>query len=51
MELNALSIKKEPDTEKNGGEDEIRTHGTIASSHAFQAGAFNHSATSPQLKM
>ena len=30
-----------------GGEDEIRTHGTIAGTHAFQACAFNHSATSP----
>ena len=32
-----------------GGEDEIRTHGTIARTHAFQACAFNHSATSPRL--
>ncbi len=32
---------------KFGGEDEIRTHGTIARTHAFQACAFNHSATSP----
>ena len=31
----------------NGGEDGIRTHERIASLHAFQACAFNHSATSP----
>jgi hypothetical protein len=31
----------------NGGENGIRTHERIASLHAFQACAFNHSATSP----
>ena len=31
----------------NGGEGEIRTHGTDESTHAFQACALNHSATSP----
>ncbi len=31
-----------------GGEDEIRTHGTIARTHAFQACSFNHSDTSPR---
>ena len=30
-----------------GGERGIRTLGSIATTHAFQAGAFNHSATSP----
>ncbi len=30
-----------------GGENEIRTRGTIARTHAFQACAFNHSAISP----
>ena len=32
---------------KNGGEGGIRTLVTLASNHAFQACAFNHSATSP----
>ena len=32
---------------KNGGEKGIRTLDTIARIHAFQACAFNHSATSP----
>ena len=31
----------------NGGENGIRTHERINSLHAFQACAFNHSATSP----
>ena len=30
-----------------GGENGIRTHERVASLHAFQACAFNHSATSP----
>jgi hypothetical protein len=33
----------------NGGEDEIRTHDTCYSIAAFQATAFNRSATSPQV--
>ena len=32
-----------------GGERGIRTLESIATLHAFQAGAFNHSATSPKL--
>ena len=32
---------------KFGGESEIRTHGSISTTHAFQACALNHSATSP----
>ena len=32
---------------KYGGEEGIRTLVTIARKHAFQAGALNHSATSP----
>ena len=32
----------------DGGENGIRTHERIASLHAFQACAFNHSATSPK---
>ena len=31
----------------NGGERGIRTLDSVATIHAFQAGAFNHSATSP----
>ena len=31
-----------------GGESGIRTHGTISRTHAFQACAFDHSATSPR---
>ena len=31
-----------------GGEGEIRTRGTLSSTSAFEAGAFNHSATSPR---
>ena len=34
---------------KNGGEGEIRTLETLAHPHAFQACAFDHSATSPKL--
>ena len=33
----------------DGGENGIRTHERIAPLHAFQACAFNHSATSPKL--
>jgi hypothetical protein len=33
--------------EDSGGEKEIRTLDTFYSIHAFQASAFNHSATSP----
>tara|TARA_Y100000590_G_scaffold40680_1_gene43428 strand:+ start:1304 stop:1450 length:147 start_codon:yes stop_codon:yes gene_type:complete len=32
----------------NGGESGIRTHGTIARTHTFQACALNHSAISPK---
>lgn len=31
----------------SGGEEEIRTPGTVARTHAFQACQFNHSCTSP----
>ena len=30
-----------------GGEGEIRTPGSLSATSAFEAGAFNHSATSP----
>ena len=33
--------------DRNGGEGEIRTPGSLSASSAFEAGAFNHSATSP----
>ncbi len=33
----------------HGGENGIRTHDTVSRIHAFQACAFNHSATSPNL--
>ena len=33
----------------NGGQGGIRTRGDIAASHAFQACAFDHSATCPQV--
>ena len=32
---------------ENGGENGIRTHERVSPLHAFQACAFNHSATSP----
>ena len=35
------------ETEKNGGETGIRTLETVPRLHAFQACAFDHSATSP----
>lgn len=35
-------------THGDGGESGIRTHETLASLHAFQACAFNHSAISPR---
>lgn len=31
----------------DGGEGEIRTPGSLSATSAFEAGAFNHSATSP----
>ena len=34
---------------KNGGEGEIRTHGTASRSVDFESTAFDHSATSPRL--
>jgi hypothetical protein len=34
---------------KDGGEGGIRTHGTLSRTHAFQACALNHSATSPSV--
>jgi hypothetical protein len=34
----------------NGGESGIRTRGTIACTHAFQACAFDHSAISPHIE-
>ena len=34
-----------------GGEEGIRTLVTIAREHAFQAGALNHSATSPGMRI
>ena len=33
----------------NGGEDGIRTHGTVAGTRAFQARRIGHSRTSPHL--
>ena len=38
-----------PNGAKDGGEGGIRTPGTLASSRAFQARAFDHSATSPEV--
>ncbi len=38
---------REKTPKKNGGEGGIRTPVTLSSNHAFQACAFNHSATSP----
>lgn len=35
----------------SGGDERIRTSDTLASIHAFQACAFNHSATSPYLDL
>jgi hypothetical protein len=34
-----------------GGEGEIRTHETLSGSPVFKTGAFNHSATSPQMTL
>ena len=34
-----------------GGENGIRTHDRVSSIHAFQACAFNHSATSPKIHL
>ena len=34
----------------NGGEGGIRTHGNVAGTPHFECGAFDHSATSPQIK-
>ena len=35
----------------NGGEKGIRTLDTVARIHAFQACAFDHSATSPRIRV
>ena len=35
----------------NGGEKGIRTLETVARLHAFQACAFDHSATSPRIRV
>jgi hypothetical protein len=37
-----------PDPQKNGGEGGIRTPDTVSRTLAFEASAFNHSATSPR---
>ena len=42
--LTLILFKK---NKKNGGENGIRTHERVSPLHAFQACAFNHSATSP----
>jgi hypothetical protein len=36
---------------KNGGRSGIRTHDTVTRIHAFQACAFNHSATRPRRRI
>ena len=45
------SLQIQPKTQKFkiGGKDGIRTRGAIADSHAFQACAFDHSATFPRI--
>ena len=40
-------LSTEIDADITGGEGEIRTRETLSRPHAFQACAFNHSATSP----
>lgn len=46
--LNIISIKPvKVNSRYCGGEEGIRTLGTVTRTHAFQACAFNHSATSP----
>ncbi len=47
LRTGSLVGKAQGKTEENGGEGGIRTLVTLASNHAFQACAFNHSATSP----
>tara|TARA_B100000902_G_scaffold51760_1_gene58475 strand:- start:1314 stop:1445 length:132 start_codon:yes stop_codon:yes gene_type:complete len=42
-----MQISLEKQYKIDGGENGIRTHERIAPLHAFQACAFNHSATSP----
>jgi hypothetical protein len=44
----SFRISSEILKQENGGGDEIRTHGTVSRTPAFQASAFNHSATPPQ---
>ena len=41
-------FKREKTCKIYGGEGEIRTRGTLSGTSAFEAGAFNHSATSPR---
>ena len=45
--LNSISYKKSNKIVQNGGEGGIRTPDTREGTHAFQACALNHSATSP----
>ena len=48
--LNSISYKKLNKIAQNGGEGGIRTPDTREGTHAFQACALNHSATSPAAK-
>jgi hypothetical protein len=47
--LSDLKTMKFADEQENGGRKGIRTLVTLSRKHAFQACAFNHSATLPQL--
>ena|GEM_PF-2625650 len=41
------NLREQPRKENPGGQGGIRTHDTLSHIHAFQACAFNHSATCP----
>src|ERR1043165_3556143 len=43
----ALASSENVGGKRSGGEGGIRTHGTLSRTHAFQACALSHSATSP----
>ena len=47
MAEDGFGIRNKTNNLDNGGEKGIRTLDTFNSIHAFQAGAFNHSAISP----
>ena len=47
LEITLENILRCSETKANGGQGEIRTHGTLARTAVFKTAALNHSATCP----